>query len=467
MNLVRTISQAEQLADYAVGLSLDAVPEAVRQKAKLCILDTVGCMIAGSATRVGQVVRAYAGRGATGGDCTIAGSGAPAALEFAALANGTMAHVLELDDGHRPSDNHLGCVVVPAAIAAAEDAGASGAALLKAVIAGYDIMGRVGQATCLPRMMTAFHGTATTGGFGAATAAGILFELSAAELACALGIAGTGGAGLREAFVSGADCKSFQVGRSVWNGINAALLARLGLEGPRDIFEGKYGFVNSQTPIPRHALIVADLGTRFAVAESAFKIHAACGILFTAIDAALELRSTHRVDADRIERIRVALPDWVRDDPVFARRRPQTAGQARFSIPFTLAAALRYGEVSPRQLSAAAIADPHIADLEQRIEVVEDPRVEELFHATKEDDFFFYPSAVTLTVDGQDIYKFESSPRGYDRRRPLSAEDVIRKFVGNAADVVGSDAAGRAVDTILDLESIAQVDMSAVLGVRQ
>lgn len=466
MNLVRTTSQAEQLADYAVGLSLDAVPEAVRQKAKLCILDTVGCMIAGSTTRVGQVVRAYALRTGKGDACTVAGSEAPAALEFAALANGTMAHVLELDDGHRPSDNHLGCVVVPAAIAAAEDAGASGAALLKAVIAGYDIMGRVGQATCLPRMMTAFHGTATTGGFGAATAAGILFDLSSRELAYALGIAGTGGAGLRESFVSGADCKSFQVGRSVWNGVNAALLAKLGLEGPRDIFEGKYGFVNATTPMPRHALTVADLGTRFAVAESAFKIHAACGILFTAIDAALELRSTHKIDADWIERIRVALPDWVRDDPVFARRRPQTSGQARFSIPFTLAAALRYGQVSPRELSAEAIADPQIASLEERIEVVEDPRVEELFHATKEDDFFFYPSAVTLTVGGEDLYKFESSPRGYDSRRPLSTDDVIRKFLGNAVDVIGPNAAKRGVDTILDLESVAKIDMSTVLGVR-
>ena len=121
------MSKSAVLAQYCVGLSLGSVPAEVKQKATLCVLDTVGCMIAGSASRVGRIVTTHALESGKPGAWTVFGRSSGVDVESAALANGTLGHVLELDDGHRPSDNHLGCVVVSSAIAAAEHAGATGA----------------------------------------------------------------------------------------------------------------------------------------------------------------------------------------------------------------------------------------------------------------------------------------------------------------------------------------------------
>src|SRR5262245_42320257 len=133
----QAMSKSEELSRYCLGLTLASVPTEVKQKATLCILDASGCMIAGSAGRVGKIITTHALEWGKPGTCTVFGRSSGVDVEAAALANGTLGHVLELDDGHRPSDNHLGGVVVSAAFAAAEQAGASGADMLKAVIVGY------------------------------------------------------------------------------------------------------------------------------------------------------------------------------------------------------------------------------------------------------------------------------------------------------------------------------------------
>lgn len=456
-------SQSQVLADYAVNLSLADVPDVVKQKAMLCIIDTIGAMVAAAPNRVGDIVTSHAVKRSRGGPCMLFGRPETVDVEAAALANGTLGHVLELDDGHRPSDNHLGCVVVPGAFAAAEHVKASGADLLKAVIVGYDIMGRVGAAVCLPRLQTPFHGTGTTGGFGSAAAAGVLLGLSERQLAHALGIAGTGAAGTREVFVSGADCKSYQVGRATWNGVNAALLAEEGLEGPLKIFEGQYGFVGAMTSQPRPELVTADLGKRFAVMDSAFKVHAVCGLLFTAIDASVALLAEHKINPDAIDKIRVALPGWVRTDAVFTRRRPDTVGTSRFSVPYAVAAAFAEGEVTPRQISERALHDPKIAALEDKVEIGFDQDVEDLFERTKADEFFYYPAAVTVTTKGKEHYRMEKSPRGYDLRRGLNTDEVIAKFIDNASTVISRDAAKRSADLLMNLESLDSVEKLSVL----
>src|SRR5262249_15220130 len=157
--------------------------------------------------------------------------------------------------------------VVSGALAAAQHQGASGRDLVRAVVLGYDVMGRIGQAVCRPRRpRTPFHHTGTTAGFAGAATAGVIFGLDKEQLAQALNIAAVGGAGLREVMVSGADCKSFQVGRGTAMGVNSALMARAGLQGPTHSLEGEYGFIAAVGgPAPQPQLITEDLGTRYAV----------------------------------------------------------------------------------------------------------------------------------------------------------------------------------------------------------
>ena len=139
--------------------------------------------------------------------------------------------------------------------------------------------------------------------------------------------------------------------------------------------------------------------------DCAFKIHAVCGLLFTAIDAAIALRHEHSLTPAQITRIRVALPEWVRNDAVFTRRRPETVGVSRFSVPFAVAAALRDGEVTLRQISEEGIHDETIAELEAKIEVVADPKVDQVFNATKNDEFFLLSRVCDHNIaEGKDYY---------------------------------------------------------------
>ena len=446
------------LVDYAMSTALDDIPHDVRKKAAQCVLDITGCMIAGSRNRLGKILLSYLRPAGSSGPCTLFGYPQTGSVDSACLLNGTLAHLLEMDDGHRPSDNHIGGAVIAAAIAIAQKQKSSGEEFLRAVILGYDVMGRIGQAVLFPRDDTPFHHTATTAGFGAVTAAGLLIGLDRSQFINAMGIAGNASAGLREPQVTGADCKPFQVGRGVQSGVAAAFLAAFGMEGPVDVLDGRFGFLRAFTPTPRPEEVLKDLGTRFAVVESAFKVHAACGRVFTAVDAAIDVRNDSGLTPDAIERVEVGLPRWITGDTIFTRSRPADPGAARFSVPFCVAAALRDGEITSRQLSEAGLRDPQLADIEKKIAIVVDDEIDEIFERTKDDDYFFYPAAVTVDCGGRSYRRVVASPRGYDPRRPLSESEVVAKFIGCAAPVYGEALARAIADRILAAETLERVD---------
>jgi 2-methylcitrate dehydratase PrpD len=450
---------SERLADYVTGMAFGDLPPDVVDKTKLCILDTIGCMLAGSRDPVGVMITAHALRYGHPGPCTIFGHRESVGPEHAALANGTSAHVLELDDGHRPSDNHVGGVVVPAALAMAQATGASGSELLLAVTLGYDVMGRVGEAVCLPRKGQPFHGTGTTGVFGSAAAAGKLLGLAAGQLANALGVAGDGASGLKEYAESGVDCKPLHTGRAAQSGITAAYLAAEGFQGPATILEGQYGFCNAMTHEPRPELICAELGQRFAVVESGFKIHASTGGTRAGIiDAAVWLRKAHDLDPGSIQRIRVALPGGGQEESQRRRGRPTTVASARYSTSFAVAAAFQDGEVTHRQHTTGKLADPGIASLEERIEFITDPEVDQIFEAQKRDEpFFFTPCAVEVEFGGRIYRRVERSPLGYDPKRGLTQAQAVVKFRSLVDGILSKTQAAGVVDWVLKLDQDSKV----------
>ncbi|MBI2986875.1 MAG: MmgE/PrpD family protein [Deltaproteobacteria bacterium] len=458
---------SERLAEYVAGMVLGDFPPEVVAKTKLCILDTIGCMLRGSRDEVAASLAAHALRYGPPGPCTIFGHSGSVGPEHAALANGTSAHVLEWDAGHRPSDNHLGGVVLPATLAMAQVRGSSAAELLLSVALGYDVMGRIGEAVCLPRNATPFHGTGTTGVFGSAAAVGKLLGLNARQLANALGVAGDGASGLREISPTGVDCFVLHAGKASQSGITAALLAAEGFQAPATIIEGRYGFCNAMTPEARPELICAELGQRFAVVECGFKVHACHGGLFTAIDAALWLRTEHNLDPGSIQRIKVALPESVRDRYTCQQQPPPSVAAARWSISFTVAAALHDGEVTHRQLSQIKLADPGIAALVEKVELVSDSEVEEIFYAQKRDDpFFFTPCAVEVDCGGRSYRRLERTPLGYDPlKRGLTQEQVVAKFRSVVDGILSETQVDRMVDWVLRLDHGSKVgDLSGILA---
>ncbi|HEY2326919.1 MAG TPA: MmgE/PrpD family protein [Gaiellaceae bacterium] len=438
---------ASALGDYVTRDN--SFPAAVLDHARLAVLDTIGCIIGATRTVPGRRILMYTDlHGATGPTTTV-GLATGRRAEDSALANGTLAHMLEFDDGHRPSDNHLGCVVVPAAFAMAEETGANLGQLLDSVVVGYDVMGRAGEATLLPRNRSAFHGTGTTGVFGAAAVAARMLGLDAAQTAHALGIAGTAAAGLRESSRTGPDCKPLHAGRAAQNGIAAATLASLGYEGPLTIFEGERGFCRAMCAEPRPALLLDALGERFSVREAGFKVHSTCGVLFNVIDAVLELRGRNDFDVRPPETITVGVPSWIAEEASFLRRRPSSPGEARFSIPFSVAAAIADGEVSPLQMQPEKLTDPKIAELEVRVQWEVDDEVDQIYLARKDESFFFYPASVTFERDGTAERVLSTNPRGYDPAIPLSQEEVATKFYSTVRGIVSDADASRVADFVL------------------
>jgi 2-methylcitrate dehydratase PrpD len=437
-----------KLADYVTGFG-PATPE-LRARARLAVLDVLGCMVGAATTGTGQmIVGAVAGRGADGATTTVS-LPARRRSEDSVLANATLAHMLEFDDGHRPSDNHLGCVVVPSALAMAEETGATVGRLLDAIIVGYDVMGRVGEATLLPRRRSPFHGTGTTGVFAAAAVAARLLGMDAEQAGQAMAIAGTAAAGLRESTNSGPECKPLHAGRAARSGVESAYLARLGYHGPREIIEGQHGFCVAMCDEPRPGLVTDALGTRFAVVESGFKVHSTCGMLFTMLDGVAAARDEFSPRPAQPDLLRVGVPVLLATEPAFTRRHPETGGQARFSISYAVATAWRHGQVLPSDMRPDRLLDRDIAELENRVEIVVDPEAEAIYQRTCADPFFFYPAVVQVEHGGARYRSLHTSPRGYDPSQPLTAAEVERKFLGVAAPVLGTEAATELAHLVLN-----------------
>lgn len=364
-----SMPHARQLAAYFSGASFRNSPREHLEAVKTYVLDTLAVALAGSIAESSRiVVRAvlrHAGRGAS-----VFGTGRAASPGEAALVNGAAAHALELDDDHRVAVLHPGAVVVPAAFAAAEAAGASGRDFLLGVLAGYEVDCRVGDVFQGTLFQHGFHPTAVCGVFGAAAAAASIARLDEARFTNALAIAGTQAAGLTEWRTDGSWIKRLHPGRSAQSGVLAAALAHEGFTGPATIFEGRSGFLAAFSHGERidEAALTRRLGEEFRTLGTAIKPYPCCRFAHGAIDLA---RDAHHagIRASAIGEVEVRL---YRTDVLTYHHRPKNAVDAQFNVPYLVALALANGSVELGDLTPAAVRRESILRLADRIRVVED-----------------------------------------------------------------------------------------------
>lgn len=420
-----------------------------RARARLHLLDWVGCTVAGARESDAERVRGLAQAEGTG-VCSIIG-GARAGPQAAALANGPAGAILEMDDVDRRALLHPGPVVMPAALAAAEHLGVtSGDALLDAVVRGYEVMIRVGRAAGASHYRF-FHPTGTVGGFGAAAAGASLMGLDNRRTAWALGLAGQQGAGLWRARHEPGSVKALHDGRAAANGVASALLARDGFRGPLRVLEGEQGFFPAMAPDadPEAVLTPAD---SWFIHEVSFKPHAACRHAHPTIDAALALRA------------RIAgLPDTVRvetyrDSVLFCDKpAPTTVPEAKFSLQHSVAVALIRGDAGLDSFEPAALTDPEIAAMRARVSV-----------AVADDLTATYPArfgARLIATAGAVEHRIEALDALGDPENPLSPGAVCDKARALMAwGGITPDAAERLIAAVLGLGVRTTVaDLSAAL----
>jgi 2-methylcitrate dehydratase PrpD len=406
-----------RMAAYAATLRYDDLPDDVRRLARLVLLDTLGCALAGSATdEVSRIRRAMLSAGGPG-PARAWGTGESLSLPFAALVNGAAVHAREMDDFGGCA--HSGSVVIPAALGAAALRRASGRELLTAIVIGYDIAKRAmdGGGGYLAFKKVGWHSTSTCGGFGAAAAVGRIMGLDAQALQWALGYAGSNAGGTWAFIPDGAMSKRVHPGLAAQSGVIAAHLAAEGVTAPRAIFETEWGgYYNTYVPgkaTPGEA--VAGLGSDFRIRLVGFKPYAACRGIHSSVDAILAMRREDGLRADDVTKV------VVRGSKIhcvqLAKQAVQTTLDAQMSLPYGIAVALLTGGAMLDQYSTDAIRRPEILAFARKVEVVHDPAVADGAE----------PFVDVHRRDGRVLTRRVMVARG-DCTNPFSEEDIYAKF---------------------------------------
>ena len=358
------------LARYAAGLRYEDLPAEVVACAKDTIADTVAACICGSGLPWSRIVIDYAETTGPGGKSRILGRGTAVQAPAAALANGALAHAFELDSLTRPGAGaHPGATVLPPALAVAQQAGASGRALIAAFVAGNEAMIRIGRATGHTNEARGFHAPGTTGPFGAAVACGALLGLDAGRMTNAIGIAGSLAGGLLEfAKGDGGTVKRLHLGRASEAGVMAASLAAAGFAGPRTVLEGQFGFLRVFCTEFDESLLTARLGEEFVVLSTVLKRYPLHATAHAPVKAVRDLQAAHGFGGADVAEIAVGGTARMIERHNIAE--PPDLMLAQYSIPFCVALALFREARDPGSFDDSALADPRIRALCRRVRLV-------------------------------------------------------------------------------------------------
>ncbi len=431
----------DTFADFAATIE---PPASAISSARRCILDWYGGAIAGSvempATGLRQVLP-------EGGPSRLLPDGAPTDARTAALINGTASHTVEVDDIYRSGLYHPGVVTIPAALATAEAIGASGRAMLNGVIAGYEIGNRIAEAVN-PSHYQHWHTTATVGHFGAAAAAAVVLGLPAPQIAHALANAATFAAGLRHAFSADGMSKPLHAGRAAEAGVFAALSSKAGVTGVGDMLEGERGFGAAMSlDVDWHAA-TASLGTDWTINRITQKAHACCGHNFAAIDAVRILMTEQDIGVDDIAGIRVGT--YRAAVEICGNPDPQSAAEARFSLPWCAAAIAENGAVTPAAFTDAALGQASTRALAARVDLQTDRDAEARFpHARS--------AIVTLTTQDGASHTHRRPTRKGDPDDPMTDDEIAAKFKSLAVPVIGGISADALGANISRMDQIADI----------
>jgi 2-methylcitrate dehydratase PrpD len=383
----------------------------------------------------------------------VIGYGRRLALRDAAMMNGVLIHGLDFDDTHSRGVIHSTTSALPCVLALADRDNLSGADLLAAYIVAMEVSTRVASAAKGGFHNAGFHPTGLVGTFGCAVAASRLLNLDKQHTAHAQGIALSMAAGSLEFLEDGAWTKRAHPGFAAASAITAATLAKHGYTGPRRAYEGRFGLYASHlgNPLAEEdaALALEGLGESWQIEEVAIKPVPACHFTHAVADAAVALHREHRFNVDSlasIKRVVAKVPRGTVEivcEPLEPKRKPASAYDAQFSVPYIVATALLKGRFTLDELEPAALADPDVLALAARVDYEIDPDSTFPRHYTGE--------VVVERADGSRVAHREAINRGC-ADRPVSNDDIVAKFHENAQRAVSRERADRIAQAVLQLD---------------
>jgi 2-methylcitrate dehydratase PrpD len=437
------------LTAFVHALRFDALSPEVRHFAKRHLLDTVGVMIAGAGGEVAARAEAMLTSVRPAGAVAVPGRARRADVLDAAFLGGTAAHGIELDDGYRQGSVHPGCAVVPSLLALAQAGEAiRGRALIEAMVAGYETVTAVGGA-CHPALRErGFHPTGAVAVLGAAMATSKLRGLAEAKLSHALGLAASSAAGLFAFVNGGGDIKRLHAGHAAREGLQAALLAEQGIEGPPRVLEARDGFLQafasaSGAHLPDIALPPA---VPFGITDCYIKPYACCRHIQPAVEALTGLLADEKIATDDVRKVAVAT---YRIAAEHAHTGWDDFASAQLSFPYLIALALKFRTISLEHFNAQQRRDPSLAALAARLEVTAPPEIDRLYPRLR-------PARVTLTT-ARGIFTRQADEALGSRLVPLDDAALQAKFHDLVAPVLGAAAARDLAHRLWAIEDVDDV----------
>ncbi|MES1924370.1 MmgE/PrpD family protein [Salinisphaera sp. T31B1] len=440
-----------QLADFCATLRYDDIPDAVVARCEDLFLDWLASALGGASQHPIPVFERHAqAMGPASGPSEIVTNATTSSPYYAAFVNAAASHVIEQDDLHNSSVLHPATVVFPAALAAAQDVGASGQELIAASVAGYEAGIRVGEFLGRSHYRV-FHTTGTAGTLAAAVATARILNVDTQTMIHTLGNAGTQAAGLWAFLRDGADSKQLHTAKAAGNGLLAAYMARDGLTGAQDIFGGSQGMAAGMSSDADIQRLAAKLGSRWALAETSFKFHASCRHTHPAADALAAAMAEHDLAADDIERVTTRVHQGA-IDVLGAVDVPRTIHQAKFSMGTVLGLIAVHDAAGLTEFDTLALTDDAVAAFRDKVSMRLDDEVDTAYPNR------WLGRVEIETTDGRHLEGSIDEPKG-DPGNTLSRAELEDKFMRLAAFGGRTDenAARTMIDTVWGLRELSRV----------
>ena len=443
---------SETIGRFAGELKLADVPPAVVEKAKLVFLDTIGIALASSTMDFGlmaiNVARKLGGPKAS----LLIGTSDRVAAANAVIANGTLAHGLDYDDTLEEAIVHTGCCAGITALAAGEEVGATGAAVLEAAIVGTEVLCKVGLVAPGKFHARGFHPTAICSTFGAAAAAGKLYGLNLNQWVDAFGLCGSQSSGIIEYLADGTWTKRIHPGWSAHGGVIATLLAKEGFRGPAKVLEGTHGFFSAFGGKNDYDFEkILELGQRWEIPRLTFKSYPCGSISHPYMDCALRIKQKHSPHPDQIMEVICRTAEgpvhrlW---EPLANKQKPVSSYGAKFSLPYSIAVMLIRGRAGLEEFSESAIRDHELLDLAAKVRYEVDPKIDYPRH---------FEGHVQLKMkDGSVFTEDQLHPRG-GYEDPLPPEEIEAKFHANARLALAEHDVEEIIRLVQQLEALPSI----------
>jgi len=419
---------SEQIAELAVGLRYENLPEKVRQRAENLVLDLMGSMIGSKKIESSRIATELALELGGPEESTVVGRGRKVSAPNAAFANAMQGYAFDFADDHNESNAHPSVATIPASLALGEKLHASGREVIEAIALGNEVVCRLGSAFLGKTYYQGFHPSSTCGTFGAAVSAAKLLKLDVEQTVYAQGIAGSQVGGLMAWNTSGSYTKRLQAGHPAMVGIISALMAQKGFDGPPEIIEGQDGFLQAYSYDRQYdtSQITGGLGDEWTFANSSTKVYPCCRYSAGHLDACLDIVARHAPDWRKIKHVLVRSSDYtIRLLAMPRKRDPQNVVDTQFSMPWQAAIALIDGQIDVDTFTEKNIHRPDVRELMAKVDWVVDEEFERRYPE-------HYSCAVVVTMeDGTEYTSVVDDPKG-DYRNPVTQEHLEDKFRGLA-----------------------------------